>query len=132
MNRNLNLDSITEVKIQQDGNAAQLTFKGKTGNAYKITLDIRQVVALEQKLMQLMVASSVNRSAHSDMPKQFDDLHDVILVDSFDLTLPRDGSLSLSIRGRDQRFVQVSFHDQHAKALIAAMTELQRKGIQIP
>ena len=88
---NLNLKEISDVKLRDDGNEAQMTFIGKNNQSLTVTLTFEQLQALETHILNLLVAGRFNRGTHSDTPKAFNAPREVLLVNDLELHLPPDG-----------------------------------------
>lgn len=104
----MNLKDISDVKVADDGNEAQLTFNGKNNQSLTVLLSFDQAEALTETAIKIMEEARFNRGAHSDMPKSFSPLRDVLLVKTLELLVNPDGSLDFLINTPDGRSFQVS------------------------
>ena len=117
------MDTTKEIKVRNDGEEVQITFTGDSGD-HAVTLSVNDAIRLELELVKSVVGARVNASEVSDLPKEFTELPEVILVNGFEILLMTDDSLTFVIQTREGRTVQVAFHDHHISVLRQALANI--------
>lgn len=115
--RNLILDRVGDINLRDDGEKVQFEFIGKDDKACTVTLTFEQLQLIEQKIIDSTYAARFNRGLHSDTPKNFSPLRDVILVDGLQLEMAPTGHLNFLIESHDGRSVQVTLRADHSQML---------------
>jgi hypothetical protein len=120
------MDTVQGFKVRNDGEGVQLTFAGITGNR-TVTLSVDEAINLEQLLVKSVVVARSNTATVSDLPKDFAEPPEVILVERMEVQDMSDGSLNFQVQTRDGRHVQIAFHDHHALFLQKAFADMSKK-----
>jgi len=115
--RNLNLDRVGDIRLRDDGEKVIFEFVGTDGKVFVITLTFEQLQLVEQKIIDSAYAARFNRGLHSDTPRQYAAIPDVVLVDALQLEFAPTGELNFRIGSRDGRSVHVTFQPEHSQML---------------
>src|SRR5712692_3300203 len=101
--RNLSLERVGDIKLRDDGEKVIIEFIGTEGKVFVITLTFEQLRLFDDKVRESAYAARFNRGLHSDTPRQYSAIPDVVLADDLQLEFAPTGELNFRIGSHDGR-----------------------------
>ncbi|HEU4767220.1 MAG TPA: hypothetical protein VFS77_07585 [Pyrinomonadaceae bacterium] len=129
--KRLNFSQVANLRLRDDGTAAEFTLTGKNNQSLTVDLASGQIDELVSALIQLAEAARFNRGMETLTPKTVRNLRPVFLCQQLEIALNPDASASFLIDTPDGEQIQVLF-PAHEIALIRHVLTGNGSGFQRP
>lgn len=120
---NINLASISDVEVREDGEEIKLTFIGGNRQGVTVTLKLLQIDSVIESLIEIASSGKLNRALANTEPKpkrptQFNPLSaPVLLTREFEGASYEAGGLSLRVTSMRDDKVQIDFRPEQVERL---------------